>query len=408
MASATLRSGWSRGSLHIVVIDAWLANAGDAAIALATLRRLRRLAPEASIVLAAYQADRLAGYYPGLPLVPPAAALVGCMPGELLRLGWTANMADELIGGADAVLSQGGGFLLEPYRPLARLCSYRAFIELGLPLAFCAQTIGRFQDRESCEILGNALRSAVAVSVRDKHSAEVVRTLYRREDIFVTADDSFSLFRLPPVAAPVCGVGVVLTEHPLITGDGNHARMPQREQLVNLVEQIAEVVPEERLVLFSTTQGLGAGSDAKEDDAEVAEAVVRGLPRALQARVEMPTGYLNVERCAAIIAGLRGLVSLRMHPVIMGLSLGVPSLLVGASGKASRFEEMGIHDVVLDAAPGDPVVAAALRRALDDPRRRGLSAWASLRRARRLAAGNDEVVVRMLDLARQRARRRQA
>jgi len=51
---------WPPGRPRILVSDAWLANAGDGAIALATQQRLERLAAQAAIVHAAYQGDILA------------------------------------------------------------------------------------------------------------------------------------------------------------------------------------------------------------------------------------------------------------------------------------------------------------------------------------------------------------
>jgi hypothetical protein len=66
-------------------------------------------------LVAAYQGDRLKGEYPELPLVPPLAALLGVMPGELERLGWPRQPALELVLDADGILSQGGGFLYEHY-----------------------------------------------------------------------------------------------------------------------------------------------------------------------------------------------------------------------------------------------------------------------------------------------------
>ena len=59
----------------MLVADAWLANAGDGAIAVATEQRLARLAPSAAVVHAAYQGDLLADAYPELALVPPLAGL---------------------------------------------------------------------------------------------------------------------------------------------------------------------------------------------------------------------------------------------------------------------------------------------------------------------------------------------
>ena len=59
---------WS-GHRRVLVVDAWLANAGDGAISLATERRLRGLAPDASILHAADHSHLLADNYPELRLL---------------------------------------------------------------------------------------------------------------------------------------------------------------------------------------------------------------------------------------------------------------------------------------------------------------------------------------------------
>src|SRR5947199_121054 len=68
---------WPEGSPRVLVSDAWLANAGDGAIALATQARVRRLAPDAAVLHSAYQADLVGDRYPELALVPPLAGLTG-------------------------------------------------------------------------------------------------------------------------------------------------------------------------------------------------------------------------------------------------------------------------------------------------------------------------------------------
>src|SRR6185503_91700 len=92
---------WPPGRPRILVSDAWLANAGDGAIALATQARIARLAPGAAILHAAYQGDLLADAYPELALVPPLAALAGVTPGIPEYQGWSEAEGTQLLAGAD-------------------------------------------------------------------------------------------------------------------------------------------------------------------------------------------------------------------------------------------------------------------------------------------------------------------
>src|SRR6059058_4405138 len=144
---------WPQGRPRILVVDAWLANAGDGAIALATERRLRRLAPQAAVLHAAYQGDLLAGAYPELRLVPPLAGLLGVTPLIPEMRNWDPDAAARIVAGADVVLSQGGGFAMEHYDPWERLRAWEMVDYLGLPIAFCAQSVGPFRHAPSRAIL---------------------------------------------------------------------------------------------------------------------------------------------------------------------------------------------------------------------------------------------------------------
>src|SRR4051794_25613154 len=94
---------WPGGRPRVLVADAWLANAGDGAIAVATQERLERIAPGAAVVHAAYQGDLLADAYPQLALAPPLAGLLGVTPTIPEMRGWSGSAGEELVSAADVV-----------------------------------------------------------------------------------------------------------------------------------------------------------------------------------------------------------------------------------------------------------------------------------------------------------------
>src|SRR5204862_5475939 len=93
---------WPAGRPRVLVTDAWLANAGDAAIALVVDRIIRRAAPGAAVLHAAYQHELGAATYPQLSFVPALDALVGAeMAPPFPRVDPVAGR--DLVAAADVV-----------------------------------------------------------------------------------------------------------------------------------------------------------------------------------------------------------------------------------------------------------------------------------------------------------------
>lgn len=84
---------WPPGRPRVLVTDAWLANAGDGAIALAVDRMVHAAAPGAAVLHAAYQADLVGGAYPGLAFVPPLDALLG-VEGAPAAAHWSGDAGE--------------------------------------------------------------------------------------------------------------------------------------------------------------------------------------------------------------------------------------------------------------------------------------------------------------------------
>ncbi len=340
---------WPPGRPRILVTDAWLANAGDGAIALATQARLKRLSPGASVLHAAYQCDLLADEYPELALVPPLAALTAVTPGIPEYREWDKAAGDAILARAHAVLCQGGGYAMEHYDPWERLRAWEVLVERRIPIGFGAQTIGPFRRERERAILGNVLPAAAVIALRERESIRNVLELGARpEQLLVTADEAFGGFGEAPARGPRRGIACVVSRDPQLRADGALAD-PDRSvaTLAQLVGELVRVGDGEGVTLLSTFQGLGGLGRGFEDDRDVALAAVAALPAADAAQVRLPEGYLAPKRCAELIGGHRALVSTRMHPAIFGVTQGVPTVLVTEAYKATAmFDGLGLGEAV--------------------------------------------------------------
>jgi polysaccharide pyruvyl transferase WcaK-like protein len=143
------------------------------------------------------------------------------------------------------------------------------------------------------------------------------------------------------------------------------------------------------VTLLSTQQGLGGAGRGLEDDAELAGEVISSLPPDLARAVRTVPGYLAPMRCAEIIASHRGLLSMRMHPAIFGLSRGVPTVLLTEAFKATAmFGMLGLDGSVFGWAEREEAVerlGGGWNGSAD-----------ALTEARSRSAANDEVVRRLL------------
>jgi polysaccharide pyruvyl transferase WcaK-like protein len=383
---------WPEGRPRILVVDAWLANAGDGAIAIATERRLRRLAPTAAILHAAYQGDLLADAYPELALVPPLAGLVGVTPSVPEMRAWDGDAASHIVADADVVLSQGGGFAMEHYEPWERLRAWEIVVQLGAPIGFCAQSVGPFRSPRERAILRRVYSRAVVVGLREERSmANVLDLGVEPARVIVTADETFSLF--PPRAVadrPRHGYACVLSAHPWVQGDGSVVEPGEAvAELAEMVEDLVRLGGGERVTLMSTQQGLRQLERGLEDDAEFGAKVIASLPVDVAPFVQTFPGYLAPMQCVDMIASHRGLLSMRMHPAIFGLGGGVPTVLLSDAFKATAmFEMVGLGSAMCGWGNRSEAVTRLASSDADAVR---------FGEARTRSAANDGVVGRLLE-----------
>lgn len=340
----------------MLVTDCWLANAGDAALALATEQAVRRAAPGAAVLHAAYQGDLLGDRYPELEMVPPLSALLGTEFAPPSPEKWSGEHGLGLVADADLVVSQGGGFLLEHYQPWERLFALARVIELGKPLVLLGQGIGHFRLARARALMRAIVRGAHAVSVRDEHSYDHVIDLGADADrVRLTGDLTWLLVSPTRQSSEHVGVGVLLTQH-------EHApdNALDRQALSNeVLSEVLSRTGDETITIASTVQGLAARGF--EDDTSTAEAAVAALPAAQRARVAIVEGYLTAEQALARFGSCRAVVTQRLHPAVFALAQGVPAALLLGGDKAAVLDGAGV-DALVCRRPDDPLARA---RSLD-------------------------------------------
>jgi polysaccharide pyruvyl transferase WcaK-like protein len=382
----------------VLVTDAWLANAGDGAISLATERRVREVAPGAAILHAAYQGDLVAEAYPQLQIVPPLSGLLGVVPKLPELAGWHPERASQLVADADAVLCQGGGFSIEHYGGGERLRAWELVVEEGKPLAFGAQTVGPFREARNRAPLRRAYRGARAIAVRDRESAlNVIEVSGAADRVIVTADEAFTLFPDPPAdVRERRGVAVTLSPDEAIARDGSSAdRRWLLPELAATVTGLVEALRPEPITLMSTQQGLGGAGRGLRDDSAFAAEVMAALPARVAGAVDCTTEYLPPLRFAERVATHRALLTMRMHPAILALSCGLPVVLLNPSFKvAGMASGAGLEEVLTTDHEPAPLISRVL--AACDGAPRGAELWRRLEEARRQSARNRLVVEALL------------
>jgi polysaccharide pyruvyl transferase WcaK-like protein len=347
---------WPEGSPRVLVSDCWLTNAGDAAIAIATQRLIQELAPGAAVLHATYQGNVLNDRYPELEFVPPLATLLEVEFAEPPSPEWGGARGLRLVEGADLVVSQGGGFLMEHYQPWERLFALARVVEMGKPLALVGQGIGAFRLARSRRLMRAIVRGALVVAVRDQQSLLNVIDLGADADHVVLTSDLAWLLVEPPTASSTSGEGIGL----LVTKEQSPGDDAQRQALANQV--LADVVASsggETVTIASTVQGLGPAG--LEDDSSTAHAAIAALPGSPASDVTVVEGYLTPDQVISTFGSCRAVVTQRFHPAVFALGRGVPAALLLGGDKAGVLDGVGLDRMVCR-HPEDP---AARKGAID-------------------------------------------
>lgn len=388
-----------RSGPTILIVDGYLANAGDAAINIVTKLSLERQIPGARVLLASHHRALVGDRYPELNLLPPIDSLAG------VSWPWTTeqdiaerDVIEEALEEADLVLAAGGGYMVERYQPEGRIRGYEFLLERGKRLILYAQSIGRFQEPELKARLASVLEAAELVLVRDEPSLEIVGEQRQSSGLHLTADEAF-LFPAARWIARPRSLLVTASVHPW-ERLGAGSEISDASHLDEIAAALSRLLGDglaHSITLASTTQGLGESGIALEDDLLAMEALRAAVPPHQRDRIELRRGYLTPTEYADLAAHHTAVVSMRMHGAILAATARTPVLLANASDKArglSRRVEGGIEAIGgrADLERLDELVAPLL----EDPQRARLRQDAAVEQMRDLARRNAELVAERL------------
>jgi polysaccharide pyruvyl transferase WcaK-like protein len=362
---------WGQGRPRVIVSDGWFANTGDAAIALAVDRIVRRAAPAAEVVHAAYFPSPV-GVRLDLTVAPPLDQLLS---GRFARDPGLGTAGRQFVAGADLVVSQGGGFLLEHYRPLSRIEALATVADLGVPWCVAGQTIGRFSDAATRRQLRRALDAAVMIGLRDRSSVHNVTDLSVRSDqVILGSDLGFELLGEEQAEAERRHVGVVVTNTNVRYGS------PALELASAIVSDVLTLTADD-VTLFSSVQAVE--SSGVENDLPFARAVLERIHPTHRGRVRLMTNAVDVHDLLDLVAKFRAVVSMRLHPALLAMAAGTPAALFLDAPKVGCLEGA---DVPLSVDLSDAEDRhSILSRVLDDQAPSGARLRSELARPRERA-----------------------
>lgn len=354
------RLTWPPGRPRVLITDAWLANAGDAAIAVSLDRLLRRLAPTAAVLHSSYQHDLVGPLIEELRVVPPLESLLGLAWAPPLPPDTDGTVGTELVAGADLVIAQGGGYLVEAYEPLGRIAAWLEIMHLGIPFVLAGVSVEHFRRSHPRRMLRQVFQHAQAVIVRDHESLLRVADL-SGVTAFLGTDLAVGLFgdRTRPLTTR-SGCSVILTDH-----HPDSAGTAARAELAGTVlDATVQSFGPDSCTFWSTVQGLGA--QAGEDDAALAARLLaeRGSatpdPRA-------PSHYIGPLEAVDLVARSNAAVTMRMHPALFALASGTPFTLVLPGQRRGVLAGLGLEEHMPHPDDRDSVVAAIARCATERP-----------------------------------------
>lgn len=364
---------WPAGSPRVLVTDCWLQNAGDAAIAVATQRLILDIAPGASVLHAAYGVEHVADRYPELAFCAPLDRLTGTEWAPALPGG------PDLVREADVLISQGGGFMREGYRPWARVDALERASQVVPVTGFIGQTIGRFDVAFGRAALGRTLRRASAVVVRDRTSGFNAIDL-GADPAHVALGTDVSLALLDPdrpavlpasphrggstVSAepPARGIAMTLSDH-VVPGESLERSHVAGRYLAAALRRW----PDEPITVWSSSQGIREDS---EDDV-VAEGALRHVRKADRDRVHLVPGHLDAYDLFGLATSRTALLSMRFHPALIAAAAGIPSVLAMSDPKVEFFVGSAMADRVVTGHDDESAERAATLADPDSPRRHG-------------------------------------
>ena len=313
---------------RVLVTDAVPMNGGDELLLRALLRSLEQRWPDCQVRVLTHDVVRSRQIMPDVSF-----------HGDVTT---NPTEARRLYAEADLVISTPGGFRNRHYGLAGRLAGFRLAADLGRPLVLFAQSIGPFGDDAEYGVVGEALRSATLVAVRDAVSRDHLRRCGVDEGRVVEVADAAFLWpaRVPAahdVGRPVKRVGLCLRRWP--RRDDTAFRETVRKTRRLMRSLVARDV--ETFVFASTCQGV----EGYTDDADLSRRVVAGLEPDLAARTVVHETRLHPDEYMDVVGACDLFIGMRLHGCLMAMLAGTPALGLAYETKTPEiFGQMGLRE----------------------------------------------------------------
>ncbi len=264
--------------------------------------------------------------------------------------------AMRLIRRSDGLVISGGG-LVNDYWPVV-IPRYLAWVLaarlMGRPVVWAGVGVGPVR-RAPWRILGGlAFALSTSVLVRDRASELAARGLLPAAVVAVAADPAFAM-EVPPRAG---GSGVGFIVRSPAPGDEIH--------LERLVDSLASVV----LALHARGEQVEILTMHASEDGAMTAALYAALSDEARQTVAMRPLPPDPHQAAVALGAYKVLVSSRMHGLILGALVGVPSVAIVVDAKvAAAADLLGLSDVAIPLAEVTPRRVDEAIAILADPRR---------------------------------------
>ncbi|GAA3400770.1 polysaccharide pyruvyl transferase family protein [Pseudarthrobacter polychromogenes] len=304
---------------------------GDEAMTHAAIAALRKRGYENFVVLT-HDAGQTSGLY-GLPAAPrPEVPWNPFERHQLLqevkhfldggpatdRAADVVRLFQDAFSGCSTLLLAGGGNLTSQYGGLLfeRLAAIRVAHSMGLKVAVSGQTVGPVLTGPDRAEAAEALRLCNVVGSRERHTHDLLTSM-DVESVLVLDDAAFLAqgVGLDASALPPSGY-IAATFAP---GSGAMPRNDYHRHMARLLDLAYEQL-QLPILLLPHVSTFGAQDGDQECHAAIARLSTAPDVRVLDQR--------SAEETAALTANAELVISSRYHPVIFGLSAGVPVLPV--------------------------------------------------------------------------------
>ena len=375
----------------VAITCSLVANGGDAAILLGTLRVLENAFGEVQATVYDLLPEVARHHYPELEVRDAPFRYTQRRPTGPRRLGrirdWVENtyllrrwsvacsrlragkplQARAIVGreafqileeyaSHDLTVASGGTYLVENYDIRPHFVDLSLAAQLGVPQALLTQSLGPFDDPANQHAIRRLIRETGLTVLRDERSRRHLQDIGADgPSVHVGADTAFALADLntlesarrytwPTDRAPRIGISV--RRWPYFETESATSGMDRYGEAVRALTNYVVQEMGAEVVFVSTCQG---NPEYGYDDSKLAAEWRAQLPPETQASVTVDPDYHRPDELMTILGSFDLVVSTRMHVAILSLCSGTPVLPISYEFKTEElFGKLGVPDWVSD------------------------------------------------------------